>query len=299
MITYIESILLGLLQGITELFPISSLGHSVLFAWLFGWNNILKSQSSQGSFFLAYLVLLHVATATALLIFYRKQWIRIISGFFSSLKKRKAENSNEKLAWLIIVATIPAGLFGLIFEHSLRTQFAKPLSAALFIIINGFILLTGDWYMKNHHMKQPKRDYMLETSAKHTSSKISFRNAVFIGTAQIFALFAGISRSGITILGGLFSGLDYEDAARFSFLLATPIILAAGILKLPDFFGPLADGIRPQMIVGAIVAGFSAYFTVRFLDKYFRTKTLRPFAIYCIAIGVFSLIIGISGIRPF
>ena len=120
MITYIQSILLGLLQGVTELFPISSLGHSVLFAWLFGWDNISKSQSSQGSFFLAYLVLLHVATATALLIFYRKQWIRIIGGFFSSLKKRKAESSNEKLAWLIIVATIPAGLFGLIFEHSLH-----------------------------------------------------------------------------------------------------------------------------------------------------------------------------------
>ena len=299
MITYIQSILLGLLQGVTELFPISSLGHSVLFAWLFGWDNISKSQSSQGSFFLAYLVLLHVATATALLIFYRKQWIRIIGGFFSSLKKSKAESSNEKLAWLIIVATIPAGLFGLIFEHSLRTQFAKPLSAAIFIFINGLILLTGDWYMKNHHIKQPKRDYMLETSAKHTSSKVSFRNAVFIGTAQIFALFAGISRSGITILGGLFSGLDYEDAARFSFLLATPIILAAGILKLPDFFGPLADGVRPQMIVGAIVAGISAYFTVRFLDKYFRSKTLKPFAIYCLAFGVFSLIIGLSGIRPF
>jgi len=153
--------------------------------------------------------------------------------------------------------------------------------------------------MKNHHMKQPKRDYMLETSAKHTSSKISFRNAVFIGTAQIFALFAGISRSGITILGGLFSGLDYEDAARFSFLLATPIILAAGLLKLPDVFGHIADGARPQMIVGAIVAGISAYFTVRFLDKYFRSKTLKPFAIYCLAFGVFSLIIGLSRIRPF
>jgi undecaprenyl-diphosphatase len=299
MISYIQSIILGLLQGVTELFPVSSLGHSVLFAWLFGWTGILKGQSSQGSFFLAFLVLLHVATATALLIFYREQWIKIIKGFFSSVKKRKADSSNEKLAWLIIVATIPAGLIGLIFEHTLRTQFAKPLSAAIFIIINGGILLIGDRFMRDHHMKAPKRDFLLETSAKHTASKMSFKNALAIGTVQVFALFAGISRSGITIIGGLFSGLDYEDAARFSFLLATPIILAAGILKLPDFFGPLANGYRPQMIVGAIAAGVSAYLTVRFLDKYFRNKTLRPFAIYCLAFGTISLIIGLSGIRNF
>ena len=299
MISYIQSIILGLLQGVTELFPVSSLGHSVLFAWLFGWTGILKGQSSQGSFFLAFLVLLHVATATALLIFYREQWIKIIKGFFSSVKKRKADSSNEKLAWLIIVATIPAGLIGLIFEHTLRTQFAKPLSAAIFIIINGGILRIGDRFMRDHHMRAPKRDFLLETSAKHTASKMSFKNALAIGTVQVFALFAGISRSGVTIIGGLFSGLDYEDAARFSFLLATPIILAAGLLKLPDFFGPLANGYRPQMIVGAIAAGVSAYLTVRFLDKYFRNKTLRPFAIYCLAFGTISLIIGLSGIRNF
>ena len=299
MISYIQSIILGLLQGVTELFPVSSLGHSVLFAWLFGWTGILKGQSSQGSFFLAFLVLLHVATATALLIFYREQWIKIIKGFFSSVKKRKADSSNEKLAWLIIVATIPAGLIGLIFEHTLRTQFAKPLSAAIFIIINGGILLIGDRFMRDHHMRAPKRDFLLETSAKHTASKMSFKNALAIGTVQVFALFAGISRSGVTIIGGLFSGLDYEDAARFSFLLATPIILAAGLLKLPDFFGPLANGYRPQMLVGAIAAGVSAYLTVRFLDKYFRNKTLRPFAIYCLAFGTISLIIGLSGIRNF
>ena len=299
MISYIQSIILGLLQGVTELFPVSSLGHSVLFAWLFGWTGILKGQSSQGSFFLAFLVLLHVATATALLIFYREQWIKIIKGFFSSVKKRKDDSSNEKLAWLIIVATIPAGLIGLIFEHTLRTQFAKPLSAAIFIIINGGILLIGDRFMRDHHMRAPKRDFLLETSAKHTASKMSFKNALAIGTVQVFALFAGISRSGVTIIGGLFSGLDYEDAARFSFLLATPIILAAGLLKLPDFFGPLANGYRPQMIVGAIAAGVSAYLTVRFLDKYFRNKTLRPFAIYCLAFGTISLIIGLSGIRNF
>ncbi len=299
MITYLQSMLLGLLQGVSELFPISSLGHSVLFAWLFGWTNIVKQQASTESFFLAYLVMLHVATATALLIFYRKQWIKIIKGFFSSVSKRKAETSNEKLAWLLIVATIPAGIFGLTFEHMLRTQFAKPLSAAIFIIINGFILLFGDYYIKNHHIKKPKRDFLLDTSAKHTADKMTFLRAGMIGSAQILALFAGISRSGVTIIGGIVTGLDYEDAARFSFLLATPIILAAGLLKLPDFFGPLANGARPQILAGALVAGLSAYFTVRFLDKYFQNKTLRPFAIYCFALGIFMLLVGFLGYRQF
>ena len=299
MITYLQSIILGLLQGITELFPVSSLGHSVLFAWLFGWTNIVKDQSSSESFFLAFLVALHVATGTALLIFYRKIWIKLFRGFFSSVKKRKAETSNEKLVWLLIAATIPAGLFGLTFEHLLRSQFAKPLSATIFILINGCILLFGDYYMKSHHVKQPKKDFHIDSSIQHTAQKMTFKRAGIIGTAQIFALFAGISRSGITIIGGIMTGLDYEDAARFSFLLATPIILAAGFLKLPDLFGPLGNGVRSQILVGAVVAGISAYFTVKFLDKYFQNKTLRPFAIYCFGIGTIMLIVGLTGFRHF
>ena len=296
MITYLQAIILGLIQGVTELFPISSLGHSVLIANLFNWNTILADQSKSESFFLSFLVVLHVATASALLIFYRKIWIRIISGFFRSLRARRIGDSDAKLAWLIIAATIPAGLTGLIFEHSLRTQFAKPLSAIIFIIINGCILLVGDHYLNIHPKRKPVQATVgrpLTSTVQTTSDTITFGRAGIIGLAQTFALFAGISRSGVTMVSGLYSGLDHEDAARFSFLLATPLILAAGMIKLPDFFSNLDTGVRGPILAGGLVAGVAAYLTVRFLDKYFQNKTLRPFGIYCIGIGLFMLGLGL------
>lgn len=148
MITYFQAIIIGLIQGVTELFPISSLGHSVLLPTLFGWNSLAKSQASPESFYLAFLVGLHVATALALLVFYRREWVRIIKGFTTSVKRRQLKTADERLAWLIIMASIPAGLVGLVFEHHLRTLFAKPMAAAIFLIINGGILLLGDKLMK-------------------------------------------------------------------------------------------------------------------------------------------------------
>jgi undecaprenyl-diphosphatase len=299
LISYFQALILGLLQGVSELFPVSSLGHSVLFAWLVGWNNIVADQSKAESFFLSFLVLLHVGTATALFIYYRKEWYRIIGGFFRSVKTRKINNATEKLAWLLIVASIPAGIVGVIFEHLLRTQFAKPIAAAVFLFINGLILFVGDSYMKKVHVRVPKRDFHMETTRHHTATNMTFKESLGIGCAQVFALLAGISRSGITMVTGMYSGLSYEDAARFSFLLATPIIFLAGIYKAPDFFGPLSDGVRGQVLVGGLAAGVAAYFSVKFLDKYFRDKTLRPFAIYCVVFATFCLIIGITGIRHF
>jgi undecaprenyl-diphosphatase len=289
MITYFQAIVLGLLQGLTELFPISSLGHSVVVPWVLGWDTILKSQSTSESFFLSFLVALHVATATALFIFYRRTWWRIIKGFFSSVGNRKIDSPDARLAWLLIAATIPAGLIGLIFEHSLRTQFAKPLSAIFFLFLNGCILLLGDHYLK----QKEGSNYSLESTTKNISSKLTLTRAGFIGVAQIGALFAGISRSGVTMVSGLYSGLNHEDAARFSFLLATPIIAGAGLYKLPDFFSNLDAGVRTQILVGAIAAGFAAYFSVRFLDKYFRDKTLRPFGLYCIGFSLAMLALGL------
>lgn len=291
MITYFQAIVIGLIQGITELFPISSLGHSVLVPYLFGWHNIVRSETGSESFFLAFLVALHVATAIALLIYYRREWVKLISAFFSSLRKRRITTSYEKMIWLIIFATIPAGLTGLIFEHMLRTQFAKPLAATVFLFINGLILLTGDNYARRQ--ARERKDFAMETTTAHTSKALSTKRAGLIGTAQVFALLAGISRSGITMVSGIYSGLDYEDSARFSFLLATPIILAAGIYKLPDLLGPNGNGARGQILVGAIVTGLAAYFSVRFLDKYFRNKSLRPFGIYCIVASLAVLLIGL------
>jgi len=299
MITYIQALLLGILQGFSELFPVSSLGHSVLFAWALGWNNIVSSQASAESFFVAFLVLLHIGTALALLIFYRKEWVRIIKGFFRSLSKRRIDDTSEKLAWLLIIATIPAGLIALLFEHVLRSQFAKPLSATIFLMVNGIILLAGDQYMKQHQVRVPQRKYDMASSRKEATTKITFARALIIGCAQVLALIAGISRSGITMVSGIYSGLDYEDSARFSFLLATPIIFAAGVYGIGSFFGNLSAGVRGQLIVGGIAAFISAYIAVRFLDKYFRNRTLRPFGIYCLVIGALMLVVGLTGLRHF
>lgn len=291
MITYFQALFLGLLQGITELFPISSLGHSVVVPWLFNWQGVLSSESKGESFFLPFLVALHVATGIALLIFYRETWWRIIKGFFGSVKKQKIDNPDARLAWLLLAATIPAGAFGLIFEHALRTQFAKPLSAIIFLFINGIILLIGDNYQRRHPAAKAKDD--TESTSFNVSRHLTLGRAGIIGVAQIGALFAGISRSGITMISGLFSGLNYEDSARFSFLLATPIIFGAGLLKLPDFFSNLDSGVRGQIIAGSVVAGIAAYLSVRFLDKYFRDKTLRPFGIYCMVLSAVLLMVGL------
>jgi undecaprenyl-diphosphatase len=294
MITYLQAIIMGLLQGVSELFPISSLGHSVLVAWVFNWHGILADQSQSESFFLSFLVVLHVATATALLIFYRKTWWRIIKGFFRSVSARKIDTPDGRLAWLLITATIPAGIIGLAFEHVLRTQFAKPLSAIVFLFVNGCILLIGDRHIQQHARRQRGRQAATTVdTVDNVSDKLTFQRAVIIGVAQIGALVAGISRSGITMVSGVYSGLDREDAARFSFLLATPIIFGAGLVKLPDFFSNLDAGVRSQILVGGLFAGIAAYLTVRYLDKYFQNKTLRPFGIYCICASLALLALGL------
>jgi undecaprenyl-diphosphatase len=284
-LSYLQAVILGLLQGITELFPISSLGHTVIFPALFGWHGVVQAQSAKESFYLAFLVGMHVATALALLIYFRDQWYRIIRGFFVTLRTRRIETADERLAWLLIVASIPAGLVGLVFEHVFRTVFAKPLAAAAFLMVNGLILFSGDAARRRAEARQPAGAPGAARAAARRLDSLDFRESGVIGVAQVFALFAGISRSGITMVAGLFRGLDYEDAARFSFLLATPIILAAGIYKLPDLLGHNGDGVRSQILVGSVVAGVAAYLAVRFLMRYFETNKLWPFAVYCLLFG--------------
>ncbi|MDQ6910343.1 MAG: undecaprenyl-diphosphate phosphatase [Actinomycetota bacterium] len=292
MLSYFQAIVIGVLQGVTELFPISSLGHSVLLPDLLGWDKLARAQSADESFYLAFVVALHVATAIALLVYFRGDWVRIIGGFFRTLRTRRIETADERMAWLLVVATIPTGIIGLAFEHKLRTVFAKPLAAAIFLIINGLILLGGEFYRRR------KALVALAASGPQTTNPepgrrldtLDFKEAGVVGVAQVAALFAGISRSGVTMVAGLVRGLDHEDAARFSFLLATPIILAAGIYKLPDLIGPLGNGIRGQALVGAIFAGIAAYLSVRFLVRFFETRTLWPFAIYCLVAGALSVV---------
>ncbi len=289
-LTYLQAIVIGLLQGFTELFPISSLGHAVLVPELLGWDKLVTGESANESFYLAFLVGLHCATAIALLVFYRHDWARIIRGFFTSIRKRRLDTSAERMAWLLIVGTIPVGIVGLVFEHSLRTVFAKPTAAAIFLTINGLILLAGERLRRRAEVRDLVRLHEHHTDIADDEGRnldtLNLREGVFVGSAQILALFAGISRSGVTMTAGLLRGLDHEDAARLSFMLATPVILLAGVYKLPDLLGHNGDGIRGQVLVGSIAAGLAAYAAVRILTKYFETRTLTPFAIYCLVAGI-------------
>jgi len=295
MITYFQAIVIAIVQGVTELFPISSLGHSILLAKLFGWTEILGEQTQKGSHYLVFLVALHVATAIALLIFYRSTWMSLVKSFITICRTRKIATATERLVWYLILGTIPAAVLGLVFESTLRKLFATPIIAAIFLIINGIILLYGERLRKRAENGRHAVTSMNATE-QQVATKLSAKTAIGIGFAQSAALIAGISRSGVTMTYGLLAGLTHENAARFSFLLATPIILGAGLYKLPEFAKPEFQSILPQTLVGAIFAGVAAYVAVKFLDKYFEGKTLRPFGIYCIIFGLFmAAFIGLVG----
>jgi undecaprenyl-diphosphatase len=289
-ITYFQAIVLGVLQGVTELFPISSLGHTVLYPTLFGWDGLVKAQSEPESFWLAFIVMLHVGSALGLLFYYRRDWVEIVGAFFQTLKTRRAETGNERLAWLIIMASIPAGILGLVFEHQLRTLTAKPEVAAAFLMLNGLVLFAAERFRRRAQVRELALREGTKLDGGRELDTLEYREAFVIGVAQSTALVAGISRDGVTMGAGLARGMDHSDSARFAFLLATPIILAAGLVKLPDLLGSLGNGVRGQALVGCIAAAITAVFTVRFLVGYFKTKTLIPFAVYCLAFGAFMLV---------
>jgi undecaprenyl-diphosphatase len=377
-VTYFQALVIALVQGVTELFPVSSLGHSVLVpAWFGGSWQAMVTQSSQAtsesSFYLAYIVALHCATALALVWFFRADWVRIIRGLLRSLPasvrlslrdrrlRLAVADKDERLGWLIIFATIPVGLTGIVLEHTFRVLFAKPAAAAVLLFANGLILLgaealrrsaarrgqagavtragrqgrafapasapgaaavppweavapgypstAGHGYSSDvpqspgypaskgqpasHRRSSGGRAVADIEAAQQSDERIaslSYANGTLIGAAQILALLAGISRSGVTIAGGLWRGLDHEDAARFAFLLATPVILAAGVLKVPSLAGPAGAHIHGQVILGVIVCGITAYLSIRFLLRWFQTRTLTPFAVYCLAAGILSIL---------
>lgn len=294
-LSYVEALVVGAFQGVTELFPVSSLGHSVLVPALLGgrWAEDLSVSAPQSPY-LAFIVGLHVATAAALLVFFWRDWLRVLAGFVSSARHRRIQTPDERLAWLLVAATIPVGLAGLALEQLFRTTLGKPIPAAAFLLLNGIVLYAGEVLRRR---VAPAPDQAPDEEPEHGGEAVDRRLAelplgrgVLIGSAQILALLPGISRSGITIVAGLWRGLSHEDAARFSFLLATPIILAAGVYKIPELFGPLGAGIGGQVLVGSIASFVAAYLAVRFLTSYFETRTLTPFAIYCALAGGASLV---------
>jgi undecaprenyl-diphosphatase len=322
--TYLQAIVIGALQGITELFPVSSLGHSILIPALIGgsWAHNLDMAAADSPY-LTFLVAVHVATAVALVVFFRRDWARIIAGLFTSVRDRRVVTADQRLAWLLILGTIPVGLAGLALEHTFRTALGKPVPAALFLTLNGLVLLAverlrarrapapvapqpvpvesaddggrGQVYAASGYsgaqsgVSAHGGDARAAIESDERLSRLGRLEATAIGAAQILALLPGISRSGSTMVAGLLRGLSHEDAARFAFLLATPVIAAAGVLKLPELAGPEGHGVLGQVLVGSLVAGVAAYLSLRFLTRYFETRTLVPFAIYSLVAGLVSL----------
>ena len=350
-LTYLEGAVVGLIQGVSELFPVSSLGHNVLIPAIIGgqWAADLDVAKPESPY-LAFIVGLHVATAIALLVYFWRDWVRIARGFLGSLRERRVETADQRLAWMIVLATIPVGLVGLVAEHPFRLIFGKPVVAGAFLAVNGVILIAGERFRSRASVDADARIAAgrrlepvaaggrmapapagvgpglaayapavaaspvtapsagapsagvpsaaapsagappAEIMADRRLSAMGYGRAVVIGSAQILALLAGISRDGVTMVAGMRRGLAREDAARFAFLLSTPVILAAGVLKIPDLFGPLGSGIRGQILLGSVLSGLGAYAAVRFLVRYLRTRSLVPFGIYCVVAGLASVV---------
>jgi len=317
-VTFLQAIVIGIIQGIAELFPISSLGHTVIIPAFIGgsWSRLVTQEASPESPYLAFVVGLHVATALALIAYFRRDWLRIIKGFFSSLAKRRADTADERAAWFVVVATIPVGILGLALEHELRTIFAKPLAAASFLTVNGLILLGGELLRRKGRAnpgahaaaadggpvvgRASDGDGIGDGKAlvavgtddhdREVLASLRLRDAIIVGLAESTALLAGISRDGVCMVTGLARRLSYEDAARFAFLLSAPPILLAGLLKVPDLLGHLGNGIRGQVLAGSVAAFVMALLSVRFLIRYFRKGRLAPFAIYCLALGTSGIV---------
>lgn len=278
---WIRALVLAVLQGVTEPFPVSSLGHTVIIPGALGWGDLLDSSA-----FLPLVVTLHLGTAAALLIFFWRDWLAIIRAFFSTLVKRKiGEDPNERIAWLIIVGTIPAGIIGLVFEQPLASLFSIPELAGVFLVINGSILFLGEFLRRR---AEPKAlDRQKQEMVFKDLSQLTWKDALFIGSMQALALIPGISRSGVTMVAGLSQGLTHKAAARFAFLLATPLILAAGVLEVPKLFGN--TNVLLIAVVGGLVAGIAAYLSTRFLMRYFELGRLDPFAFYCWGAGLLAI----------
>lgn len=273
----LQVIIYGIVQGITELFPISSVGHAVILPYLFNWTDV-----STSNVFLPFVVMLHLGTGLALLIYFLPEWIRLIASLF--IRDRRAE---RRTFLLLVVATIPAAIIGKLFETKLQDLFPHALSAAIFLIINGFVLFWAD------SMRHRRRTF------RHIHD-MSYGRSFIIGVIQAFALIPGFSRSGITMTAGLASDLTYDESARFSFLLATPVILGAGVLEVPKIVHQHNHQMLHYGLIGGVVAGIVALLSTMFLMRYFKTsevRALRPFGWYCIVVGVFVAIMAIANLH--
>ena len=282
-LSYFQAILTGLLQGFSELFPISSLGHSVLVpAWIGGsWKKFLTDQASGESPYLLMIIALHVASSLVLIWFFRERWLILVRAFFASLTKVrrwKSYDRNERLIWKIIISALPVGILGVLFQDQVGSLFSDPFAVGGFLFLNGLIL-AGIELFKRRRIAREFED----------SEEIGNKEALVIGVAQSAALFPGISRFGITMSAGLIRGLSHSAASDFAFLIATPVIVGAGVLKLPKLFNPEISHILGPVIIGSLISAICTYLSIAFLVRWFKTHTLFPFALYCVVVGALSL----------
>ena len=284
----IKVFMMAILQGVTELFPVSSLGHMVIISGLLQWNDTLQSPT-----FLPLLVMLHLGTSVALLTFFWRDWVALLRGGMRTVIAGRfspdvdPDGAGRQLA-LVVVGTIPAGIVGLLFQHILEKGFSIPILASAFLVANGAVLLAGErlWRRQRMQEKLVKEQAPQFGEIGRSINDMTFKQAVIIGGAQIFALIPGFSRSGLTMVAGMANGLSHEASARFSLLLATPIILAAGVLEIPKLRAYPHE--LPIAAAGGVVAGIAAYLSVRFLMRYFETNRLDPFAYYCVIAGTLT-----------
>ncbi len=272
MISIFQAIILGTLQGVSELFPVSSLGHSVLLPAILHWD---INQSSDS--FISFVVLTHLATALALVLYFYRDWLRIIRDMVRSIIDRRIETAHARIGWLIVVSSIPVGILGLLFQAKVQLLFAAPRLVAIALILNGIVLMVADALGRYSQIGVDDRKL----------ARMTWLQATWVGLAQCVALIPGFSRTGVTMTASLANGFSHDNAARYSFLLSAPVIFAAAILKVPHII--THHGEWSSAIAGFICAAIAAYVSVHYLTKHFQTKKLRPFAIYCIVAGFVAL----------
>ena len=281
-----KTVVLALLQGITELFPISSLGHTVIIPGLIGWGDLIHNQN-----FLPLIVALHLGTSVALVIYFWRDWIQVLRTLFNSIKEGEVKTGTEEwISWLIIIGCVPAGIVGVLLKSPLEKLFSSPIIAATFLVVNGSVLFAGEQLRRRAETKMHALSAKEREAQFRPLSSLSWKEAIVVGLFQSFALVPGFSRSGMTIVAGLGVRMNHEDAARYSFLLGTPLIGAAAMLEVPYLFGQSA-GTLMYVALGMVLAGVAAYLSTKFLMKYFETGRLDPFAYYCWAAGALALIL--------
>jgi undecaprenyl-diphosphatase len=281
--TYEQAIIIGLIQGLTELFPISSLGHAILIpAWIGG--SFKQFISEENDAYLLITIAMHLASSVALFLVFRKRWVGLIAGSYKAVKSKNYQSTPFRVLGYIVIATIPVGVLGLALDDYFQDIFGKPQYSALFLTVNGLILITAE--------RLSKRDVLHEfhDSDAEIDRRVNAKTALAIGFGQSLALFAGISRFGVTMSAGLVRKLNHSVASDFAFLLSLPVILGASVVKLPELFTTDTRLVLGQIFVGSIVSFFATYVSVTFLVRWFKTKTLYPFAIYCLAFGMISMI---------